>query len=463
MVCLYHAIQSTRGSHDELALQVVFLLLFHYLLLADLVALVEQRLEPSLRKLHSQLLLEIPHLADPIPVNHVELELLQLVQFFKQRSHKLLDLLVQSFYSEEHDEIEGELDELFGYSPLDLIHLFNQSLVLFYALRLLNHLDIDLVPYPFEGILVLFAHAHVVVEDLQQHLFIHSLLHQFKNILFLTLLVLRLPRDKGVFAWNGVLDSVFVVDEMQKSSDLLTMLTESVFPEGVFLLGVPLVEAFVFYCFDDCFLGHCFFEQIVGLQFVHVEGGEVQSESSDVMVSHEHDVVGEVVELIEEFLIGEWPRYELPGRYFQTYFEYLPSRDEEVDEWKHFAHHFDLAVAQVASVEPHDLNVSVVLIYQIFNQRDDLQETPVFNAETKVLDFEYFQAGALEEGVREVAQEVVFHVGLESGVLIFEVAVAEALQVEFVDVLWLYGDGEAFDVFAEVFEAGGFKEGGILL
>ena len=79
MLCLYHAIQSTRGSHDELALQVVFLLLFHYLLLADLVALVEQRLEPSLRKLHSQLLLEIPHLADPIPVNHVELELLQLV------------------------------------------------------------------------------------------------------------------------------------------------------------------------------------------------------------------------------------------------------------------------------------------------------------------------------------------------------------------------------------------------
>ena len=114
-------------------------------------------------------------------------------------------------------------------------------------------------------------------------------------------------------------------------------------------------------------------------------------------------------------------------------------------------------------MEPHDLNVSVVHIYQIFNQRDDLQETPVFNAETKVLDFEYFQAGALEEGVREVAEEVVFHVGLESGVLIFEVAVAEALQVEFVDVLWLYGDGEAFDVFAEVFEAGGFKEGGILL
>ena len=50
------------------------------------------------------------------------------------------------------------------------------------------------------------------------------------------------------------------------------------------------------------------------------------------MVSHEHDVVGEVVELIEEFLIGEWPRYELPGRYFQTYFQYLPSSDEEVDE-----------------------------------------------------------------------------------------------------------------------------------
>jgi hypothetical protein len=182
---------------------------------------------------------------------------------------------MEPFYSEEHDKIKGELDKFIGDSPLNLVDLFDKSLVLFYALRLLYHLHIDLVSYPFEGILVFLAHADVIIEDFQKHFFIHSLLHQLIDILFLTLLVLRLPRNISNFAWDRVLDSVFVVDEMQKSSDLLAMFTQSVLPECMFFLCVSLVEPFVFYCLYDCFLWYCFFEEIVSLEFIHVEGGKI--------------------------------------------------------------------------------------------------------------------------------------------------------------------------------------------
>lgn len=114
-------------------------------------------------------------------------------------------------------------------------------------------------------------------------------------------------------------------------------------------------------------------------------------------------------------------------------------------------------------MEPQDLNLSVLLSYGTFNHRDDLQKTPVFNTEAEELDFEDFETCALVEGIGEVIEEVILHFGLVSVVLLFEVTIAKTLHVELLDVLWLDGNGKAFYVLFEDFEATGLKEARILL